>query len=471
MALAEGNISNYSKHFKSRQVQWEKVRHAIEGEDQIKQMGRAYLPKPSGMTPTEYNNYKERAMFYGVAERTLRGLTGMIFRKDPVLELPTKMQPLITQFTSDGHSLMMFLDELVREILSLGRYGLLPDFKKDAGPTDLPYIVTYKAEDITMWEQRLIDGQKVLTRVVLRDEIETSLDSGNEQFLELYLDDAGVYTVSRYEYDARTNLRISRGEPTQPTVQGKTLNYIPFIFVNAYNLRPEVEKPPFLDLVNMNIAHYRNSADYEHALYMTAQPTPWVAGVVSEESKPKTIGPTTIWYITEQGRAGLLEFTGKGIGAQRDAMKDKEDRMAALGARMIAENANRNETVDTARLRGRGEMSLLMSVVNTLDNAVLKLLTLIATWMGITEEIKFKLNRDFVETRMTDKEITALVAAWQNGAISRTTLHENLQRGEIVGQERTTEQEEEEIESDDLRIPPVAPGAGPEPEDTEPEES
>lgn len=463
MAIASGNISNYSKHFQSRKVQWEKVRHAIEGEDQVKMMGKAYLPKPSGMTPNEFNNYKERAMFYGVAERTLRGLTGMIFRKDPVMTLPDKMLPMLDAFTADRHPFGMFLDEIVRETLSVGRYGVLVDFKKNATVNDLPHVVTYNAEDITQWEQRMVNGVKVLSRVVLRDEIEMALDTGKEQFLELSLDDKGVYTVCRYTYDVKTDTRVNVEAPESPIVNGKPLDYIPFIFVNAYDMRPEVEKPPFLDLVNMNISHYRNSADYEHALYLTAQPTPWVAGVMSEEAKPKTIGPGTIWMLAEQGRAGLLEFTGKGIEAQRMAMKDKEDRMAALGARMIAESANRNETVDTARLRGRGEMSLLMSVVNTLDAVMLRLFKLIALWMGLPDaEIVFKLNRDFVETRMTDKELTALVAAWQNGAISRTTLHENLQRGEIVRQDRTPEDEETEIENDDLRVPEVVTG-GPNP--------
>lgn len=458
MAISDGNISNFSKHYASRKLQWSKVRHAIEGEDQIKMMGKAYLPQPSGMYTKEYNNYKERAMFYGVAERTLRGMTGMVQRKAPEIVIPDKMKPFMEKTTSDGHSFVMFLDELTRETLSIGRSGVLVDHFTNASVNDLPHLCTYKAEDITEWKEEKIDGIKKLTRVVLRDENQTTVDTDMQEYMELTLQD-GVYTAQRYKIvnENRTEVRVNIDVVKTPLVAGKTLDYIPFFFINAYDLRPEISKPPFLDLVNMNISHYRNSADYEHALYMTAQPTPWVSGVMSEDTKPKSIGPSTIWYLSEGGSAGLLEFTGQGIQAQQQAMKDKEDRMAALGARMIAENANRNETVDTARLRGRGEMSLLLSVVTTIEAALLSILKLVAEWSGTPSEgIIVKMNRDFVETRMTHQEITALVNAWQMGAISHSTLIDNYKRGEIVPLDRTAEQEYTEATNDTLRVPEVA---------------
>ena len=43
-----------------------------------------------------------------------------------------------------------------------------------------------------------------------------------------------------------------------------------------------------------------------------------------------------------------------------------------------------------------------------------------------------------------------MVSAWQQGAISKTTLYENLQRGEIIDPERTYDQEQEQIEQDGI---------------------
>lgn len=448
------NTSNYSKFYTSRQVQWEKVRHVLEGEDMIKEMGVRYLPKPSGMNLNDYKAYRERACFYGVAERTQRQMTGMIMRKDPVVRVPTKLEPMLLNLTNEGQDVLTMLDELMREELTIGRFGILLNHYEGAGVNDLPHLNTYYAEDICDWRYEWQYGRKVLTRVYLRDQLDNDYNIGQQEMLELTLE-SGVYTSYRLTWSDTAGTHV-RGPASIPFVQGRALDYIPFYFINPYDMRPEIEKPPFLDLANMNIGHYRNSADYEQALYMTAQPTPWVAGVASDNDKPKTIGPSVIWYLQAEGRAGYLDFEGKGIESQRAAMKDKEDRMAALGARMIAENAVRNETVDTARLRGRGEMSLLQSVVLSSDLALTKIFRLASEWVGENpDEVEVAINSDFVETRMTHQELTALTQAWQGQAISRDTLHKNLQRGEIIDVKRTPEEEEAEIKNDTLSAPPV----------------
>jgi len=458
-----------SKSYTTRKEQWRKIRDAIEGEDQVKLQGQTYLPKPSGMTVGEYNNYKQRAMFYSVAERTRRGFLGLIFRQDPIVKVPDSMKEWMKSMTSDGMSFEMLSDELLGEGVTIGRFGILPDFSTDAKPNEFPHLVTYLAEDIVDWKEAMINGKKKLVLVSLRDTVGSHLDAEEEEFLDLTLVD-GVYTAQRWKVVSeagKEDLRVNLGEPATPTVRGKTLDYIPFNFINPSDMKPAISKPPFLDLVNMNMAHYRNSADYEHALYMTAQPTPWVAGVVSESMKPTSIGPSVIWYLAEGGRAGYLEFEGKGLEQQRHAMNDKEDRMAALGARMIAESANRNETVDTARLRGRGEMSLLKSVVMISSVAMTRVLRTVADWMGLPkDDILVKYNDDFVETRMTHQEMTAMVSAWQSGAISRFTMHENFQRGEIIDPARTVEEEEADIDEDVLINPAPQPQPGDEDDDT-----
>jgi len=460
-------ILGESKSYSTRKNQWRKIRDAIEGEDQVMMQGQTYLPKPSGMTVGEYNNYKQRAMFYSVAERTRRGFLGLIFRQDPIVKVPDSMKEWMKSMTSDGMSFEMLSDELMGEGVTIGRYGLLLDYGSDAKPNEFPHLVTYKAEDIVDWKEEMVGGKKTLVFVSLRDTVGSHLDDDDEEFLDLMFLD-GVYTAQRWKVSSQTgkeDIRVNMGGPVQPTVRGKTLTYIPFFFINPADMRPEISKPPFLDLVNMNMAHYRNSADYEHALYMTAQPTPWVAGVVSESMKPTSIGPSVIWYLAENGRAGYLEFEGKGLEQQRHAMQDKEDRMAALGARMIAESANRNETVDTARLRGRGEMSLLKSVVMISSVAMTRVMRTVADWMGLPkDEIIVKYNDDFVETRMTHQEMASMVSAWQSGAISRYTMHENFQRGEIIDPSRTVEEEESDIDSDVLINPKPEPQPGDEEE-------
>ena len=56
-----------------------------------------------------------------------------------------------------------------------------------------------------------------------------------------------------------------------------------------------------------------------------------------------------------------------------------------------------------------------------------------------------KLNTDFETSHLNGQELSALVSAWQAGAISRDTLLHNLRQGEILPPGRTGEHEVELI--------------------------
>ena len=59
-----------------------------------------------------------------------------------------------------------------------------------------------------------------------------------------------------------------------------------------------------------------------------------------------------------------------------------------------------------------------------------------------------RLNRDFVEARLTAPDILALVESWQRGAISRRTLHDNLRAGEVLPPGRDFAEEQRLIETE-----------------------
>ena len=52
-----------------------------------------------------------------------------------------------------------------------------------------------------------------------------------------------------------------------------------------------------------------------------------------------------------------------------------------------------------------------------------------------------ELNPDFSVKGMQAKDITAVVAAWQKGAISRETMFDLFRRGEVLPAGRTDEEE------------------------------
>ncbi len=446
---------------------YQKIRDVLDGQDQVQSQGELYLPRPEGMSGSAYSAYVKRASFYAVAERTLSGLAGAITRTPPILELPPRLDTMRENATFEGNSFSVLLEEVVSEVLSIGRIALVLDYPAaGAKVAEAPYISTFRAEGILDWREEVVGGRKKLTYLRLHEDNDDLRDEV-EQHLVLTLEPA--YTIRRYHVTTQRNgLGINQTTEVQidddvvPVVNGSPLFDIPAVIISPYNLKVDVEKPPFLDLVNVNLAHYRNSADYEHSLFLTSQPTPWVAGAINEKNKPSTIGSGAFWVLPEGATCGVLEITGAGIGSIKDAMEGKIAQMASLGARMVYLGKGRNETSDTASLRVKDELSLLASTVSMVEAGLLKLLRLAAEWTqpGTADQVVLRMHRDFVSSQMDAGTLTALVKAWQSGALSHDSLLWNLKKGELVDPNRSLEEEQALIETETPGMGNIVPILG-----------
>lgn len=446
----------YHRTYARRRQEYDRIRDCIEGELRLKEAGQLYLRRPGGMTKEQYHDYLLGASFYPVAERTLRGMVGSATRNAPILELPPRLESMREAATFEGNSMVVLIEDALAEVMSIGRYAMLLDYPlHSSSPTTAPHISTFDAEHILDHRSDLVDGKQRLTYIRLHEDNADLEDEGVEQHLVLTLEPA--YTVRRFHVTTRRRAdqtvateEVEIHEPVTPLVNGSPLFEIPICIVSPYNLKADVEKPPFLDLVNVNLAHWRNSADYEHALYLTAQPTPYVTGSIPADKVPTMIGAGAFWHLPEGSTAGMLEFSGAGIAAQKAAMDDKVTQMAALGARMVYSGKGRNETEGTASLRLKDEMSILHSSVVMVEAALLKLLRIAAEWTqpSTADQVKVFLHRDFVSSQLDPATLTALIKAWQAGAISHDTLMLNLKKGELMDVNRALEDEKELIETD-----------------------
>jgi hypothetical protein len=447
----------HHRTYDRRRKQYDMVRDTLEGEERVNEQGQAYLPKPSAMTQNDYAAYLTRAHYYPVAERTLRGMCGLALRNDPQIKLPPRLERMRQSATFKGHSLDVLIEDLLRETLSVGRIACVLDYPTEgAKPTDPPFISVFDAESILDYKESLVEGRSRLTMLRLREDH----DDGEVERHLLYTLEPHLL-VRRYEMEGENEIPV--GEDLIPTINGKALFTIPAVIISPYNLQADPEKPPFLDLVTVSLSHYRNCADYEHALYLTAQPTPYITGNISQKEKPSTIGSSDIWCLPDGATAGMLEFTGAGVSAIRTAIEDKKNEMASLGARMIHDGINRNESSDTAKMRGRAEMSLLVASVKMVEAALQMLLTWAAEWTGSqASDVSVTLSKDFIQSQMDANTMNGLLKMWQAGAISHETLVENLQRGEIIPADRSFAEEADRIEAeggDMSQIIPILPRA------------
>ncbi len=417
---------------------WGRTRDTFDGSDAVKDKGDKYLPQVQGQNKDEYNAYKMRALYFDGVERTVRGLVGAVMRVDPIIEAPAKLKELFSDITNTGVSLYNLISTMLQEQLLMGRQGLLTDYDKR------PYIVHYATEQITNW----FDDKIILREAFKVSEEDIYNVEYKTQYRELTLENS-QYIVNIWQKD---NTWIKDKDIVAES-KNKPLDFIPFVSVSTDGFNLEPSKSSILSLADVALSLYRTSADLEHGRHFTALPTPWVTGYEAQDSGTFNIGPSKIWLLPRpEAKVGLLEFTGQGLKALSIGMAEKIAMMAALGSQLLQGQKTGVEAADTVRLRQNAEASTLINAVKMVEQAITQALVIMNDWggWGSTDTISVKLNTDFVDTKMSPQDITALMGAWQSGAISHDTFLYNMKRGEILEPSVDIETEKGKISIDEV---------------------
>ncbi len=436
---------------------WAKCRDVVAGQEAVQAAGPRYLPRLSGQSDSDYLAYKGRALFYNATQRTLDGLTGVIFRKAPRLELPAPLRTLIEDIDLAGLSLQAFAECLVEEVLAVGRAGVLVDHPpaqpglltaaRVAAAHQRPFLRSYRAEDILDWRFAPAGGRARLMQVRLQETVESE-DPGDAfgtlrqtQIRVLELDQAGRYQqrLFRRGPDGWSQM----GEAIQPLRAGQPMGFIPFVFFGPKDTAARPDKPPLLDLVNVNLSHYRTTADLEHGAHFTGLPTAVVTGHRLEEGESLSIGSGEAWVLSSpDARASFLEFTGQGLGALERLLARKEAQMAAIGARLLAPEKQVAEAADTLAIRQSGEQAVLASMAQAISLGLTRALGFLRDWSGVTGPLQVELNQDYLPRPLSPQALNAHVQAWQAGALSGRSLFEALQSGEVLAAGLSYEEEQ-----------------------------
>ncbi len=337
---------------------YELVGDCIDGARAVKERGILYLPMPDPANLSDdnlarYRSYGIRAVFYNVTQRTALGLQGQIFSRSPVVKNPASLDNVITDASGGGISIEQIARIACWYTISFGRGGLFVDYpptEKPATKKELddgnvrPTISVYGPKNVINWREKTVGSKSILCLVVLL-ETYTLQDDGFEtktgpQFRELRLDDAGNYFVQLWRSpDINGSNFEKHGAAYYPKGgDGKGLTEIPFTFIGSKNNEPSIDPIPLLDLANLNIAHYRNSADLEEMLHIVGQPMLTISGLSAEwyteilKSKIP-FGSRVGLPLPTGAEANLIQVESDEIISKE--MEHKERQMVALGAKVV----------------------------------------------------------------------------------------------------------------------------------------
>lgn len=460
---------------------WKKIDDVLAGPDAMREAGDAYLPRPNASDTSPENRarfdaYLKRATFYAVTKRTHRGLVGHVFQKEPTVELPSSLEPLIADADGSGVTLQQQAKKALGHVLGYARAGLFVDYPATENPTTKaqlkngqirPTILLYNPRDVINWRLRSVGAVQQFRMIVFRESYQKS-DDGFEptfdtQYRQLYLDKDGFYAVNIWQEltDSKTGKTLDLAITSSFTpldAKGRRMDYIPFTFIGALSNDAEVEDSPIEDMVELNIGHWRNSADYEESVFFVGQPTPVVTGLTESWVKDVLkgtlpLGSRAVIPLPAGASASLLQ-PGPNVMA-KEAMETKERQMIALGARLVEQRAVQR-TLGEARLAMSTEVSILESCSNNVESAFRKALEWCQAFTGEEGEIVFELNSGYELGKLTPEELDQLLKQYEAKGLSFTEYRSGLKRSGLAYQE--DEEAKTEIEENmDFGVPEPPP--------------
>jgi hypothetical protein len=419
----------------------------------------------------EYGNYPTsdeyllRPSYFNATRRTVSGLVGLVYQKPAVVEDSSPaLDEVLKDISARGQmNVDQFGAKVLQEVVHMGRVGILVDVtevdEQSSITDDRPFVAIYHTEDITNWRYSDKGRDKKLEMVVLREYIQT-IDP-KDKFKSVCVPQYRVCEIVNGQYQQTIYTKVqdtwSIYGPVIPKRGKDSLDFIPFACVGPTGMNMTIEDSMLLDMADLSIGFYKNSADYEYGLHLVALPTPWIADDGAQKSDaPLRIGPSNVWQLSGSGKAGMLEFGGQGLGAIKVAMDEKKSQMAVQGYRMLEGMIEVRKTATEVFADHVTDHASLRTATQSVEECI----TLVAKWIDwwmvlpttlkdpLDSKVNIELNKQFFDMKATPEEVKTQMANYQAGDISFLTFYNGLQTGDWTREDVDADEEKKQIEKE-----------------------
>lgn len=457
-------INSQHPAYQALHSDWTLMQDTYAGEGEIKGKGDLYLPPtPSqlidGMQKAQigyknYERYKQRAVFWDYVSDAVESLVGLLHQKPSTIEVPKGMETLLTNASREGENLQQLLRRINAHQLVSGRTGLLVDMPESPDPSNpIPYLALYNAQTIINWNDSDDGNNRNKVNLVVLDE--TSDEQTNDfawQKIEKYrvLQVRADIAKEPAEGEAKAVVaapayksglfRLGDGETfnadlmTTPMLRGKTLDYIPFVFINSKDIIATPDNPPLLGLARLCLAIYRGEADYRQSLFMQGQDTLVIVGGSPEPAEttgvetPIRVGAGAKIDVNLGGDAKYIGVSSTGLPEQRISLENDKISASTKAGQLVSPQAGKQESGDALHTRISAQTATLQQIALTGAAGLQQALRICAEWMGLNpEEVKVIANTEFVDHFMTSKDLSDLMDARAKGApVSLQSIHSTM---------------------------------------------
>lgn len=448
---------------------WQRMTDVCNGEDVIKRGGERYLPMPNKdiRTPeamARYDNYKDRAVFVEVTKDTLDKYTGQAFKDDPVLNVNSQLDYMKRDANGAGLSIYQLAQKCFEAQLERGRFGLFVDYpatNDEVSQADVernalrPTITYYSPESIINWRTKTVGGQTVTSLIVLHETVYETKDDDIftseqvEQWRYLGLDDIGYFVEVWRKADGTVQGNadgfVLHQERVYPTRSGNKLwDRIPFVIGGSDSNDWCEQNIPLESLAKVNLAHYRNSADYEQSVFTCGQVQAWMSGVDQQrldhlEKQGIRIGAGALIMLGDNGKFGFAQAEANNLAGE--AMDKKYAIMQALGAKLSQSSDKQIQRTATESNHEAGVQNSTASMaMANLNEIFCDAILLAYEYLGITYDDKegdylFKASQDFTSP-VADSALMQNISQWVlAGLAPKTVAYDYMRRYSLIDPE------------------------------------
>ena len=435
---------------------WSKVEDVCEGQHKVKAAKEKYLPRhnkpdtsPEAMAA--YESYLEHAVFYGVTGKTLASLVGGAFSRVPNFQRPDELEYLERNANGQGVGVHQLAQAALRHILKTYRCALYVDYPtvapsktraEDVVKQAFPMIHVLPAKSVINWDTIIVGNQQKLSLVVIHETV-SSRDQGGfkfetkNQYRVLRLEENNgnhVFTIQIYTQSPDGS--ITEGHKTIPTdYNGKQWSYIPFTFVGAIDNTAAIESAPLLELADLNLAHYIDSADFQESVYFVGQPQFYMENV--DQQMYEIIKKDGLYIGCKNAFPVKLGFAQANPNTlSQTAMDKKWEQMKELGARLV-QAGSANKTATEANNDDAVQHSVLSLCTVNISAALTQALRWCAKFAMpnvdsiLPEELVFEISKEFSKPLFDNERSKQLYEACVAGKYPFKVWHEYQQMGEF----------------------------------------
>jgi hypothetical protein len=242
---------------------WKTVNDLYAGTRWLRNLGETYLPREPAESWRAYNIRRNKAVLYNATKFTVRGLTGMVFKRDPgeSTDIPDKIRADMKNIDLAGTNFNVFCKDAFKVALRDGHCFILVDHqRKDENIVSRldyeksgrrPYWQLYTKDQIVNWRYKMVNGETVLTKVTIEENvIEEDGEFGEKVIKQWRVLTPGAWALYKENPDTRSAVQVA----PVPTDFGPTsLPYIPLIPIYTNKTGYFESEPSLLDLVYLNL--------------------------------------------------------------------------------------------------------------------------------------------------------------------------------------------------------------------------